>query len=218
MNSLWRNIKWESKKRLEAFKIPMIFYLALNILFLVIPKAMCQYMALHLYILVFLVNMIYALSALAFLVYPIMVMGDGYDTRHYELEKLTNTSSYSYIVAKIIMNVPTVILLFCNAWVGEYIMGKFATSNVSYFKMNLQVPVYQILFDVTVFLPILYLFVYLMLYERSYTLRRFMALILTLILYSLFGNIHASILEILVIKAILCIPIFWRAGKILQKA
>ena len=163
MTELLKYMRRDAKRRLYAARIFLIIWFALDLIVFALPQTACRWITFHAQFLIALFNTLFVLAGFGFLFYPAFILGASWFMPRRTMEQLTGVSTRKQIVSGLLLNIPSALLLFLQSQIGSALMQKFARNGMSYFHLTFseETSLLSSCFNLTVYIPCLYLFFYL---------------------------------------------------------
>lgn len=217
MKKFRSSLYWEGRVKYEKLRFLALALVCANLILWIIPESWCRYVDKVFMPAVILLSLFYGAATMVMLFYPSLSMVSGYRAPYRDMERLTGMRAWQRQAAKLAVNLVVTGILFVLLKIGEYLMGKFADTTHSYFKMQMDQPFPELILAVSVLFPVLYLWAYLMLYKRNRTRHDLLSWLIAAALFNLphFANM-GEIWKILIRTAI-CVPFFIAAGRLEER-
>lgn len=168
MEKKWfASAKWECKKQYFELRYLMCGYAALDLLLFLLPQQWCQAATRNALWAVMAVNLLYAVGGCLLLVYPMLTMVPAREGDARILEQTAGLTGPMRLLYRIPANLCTALLLYANAEAGNWLMGKFAADNMTFFAMNLELTAVETVLYFGLFSPCLYYCFYLIFAKRG---------------------------------------------------
>lgn len=220
MNRILVNLKWQILDRGCRLRIPMAYFIVLDLILLALPVSVCQYLDRNLNFLVHIVNLTYAFSLVFLFFYGLSYVNqEGNDVAGREFVRLAQPNPWIRLLIRLLTNTVFSFLCFANILLGSRLMGKFADENHSYLKltMNGNIPKGFLMFAIV--LPLLYHFILLLAHDRNIRYPSIPAMILLLFLiYAPYNSLSHRLPSgvMLVLTIVIMLLVFWKAGDLDQ--
>lgn len=217
MKKFRSSLYWEGRVKYEKLRYLVLALVCVDLLLRIMPESWCRYVDNVFMPAVVLLSLFYSASTMVMLFYPSLSMVNGYRAPNRDMELLSGVPAWQRQTAKLAVNLLTTGILFVLLKIGEDLMGKFADSTHSYFKMQMDLPLPELILTVSVLFPILYLWAYLILYKRDRTRHYLLAWLIAAALYNLPHFAHMGQIWNILIRTAICVPFFIAAGRLEER-
>lgn len=219
MNRLFTNLKGQLLYRGYHLRFAIIYFLVMDLILLLLPVSVCQYLDQKLIFLVMLVNFTYAFSIIVLFFSGIAyVDGQGRVSRQ-ESILCSEANPWLRLLARLLTNLVFSGLCFGNAILGSRLMEKFADENHSYFVLKMNGNLLFGFFGFALVFPLLFHLVNLFIHKenvKSMSLPILVLLFFFIRVYNVAFSRFPDWLTALVMVAIMA-GAFWQAGRLEQK-
>lgn len=204
---------WEGRTKYERLRFLFLALICANLLLWIMPESWCRYADDTFFPAVMLLSLFYSLSALVMMFYPTLSLVSGYGEFYRDMERLTGVPVWQRHAAKLAVNLAVTGVLFILVKMGENVMTKFAGETHSYFRMQLDLPAPEMILAVSVLFPVLYIWAYLVLYQRNGNRHGVLAWIIAALLFNMFHFAGIDMVWRIVMRTLICVPFFISAGR-----
>jgi len=153
-------IKWESVKQFHRLKWLILGFAVIFLVMILLPASWgkSESDASGTVLMLFSVVMMFGILGLA--LYPMYNMISDFRRQTYTMQRITGKSHTAVFFSKIIMNLAVFLLVAGLLYSGTTLMDRFSTENMHYFTFTLNEPYLQIMLEMVLLYPAIFLFCY----------------------------------------------------------
>lgn len=214
------NLKWQILDVGYRLRIPVAYFVVLNLILLALPVSVCQYLDRNLIFLVHIVNLTYAFSLVFLFFYGLSYVNhEGNDGAGREFIRPAEPNPWIRLLTRLLTNTFFSLLCFANILLGSRLMGKFADENHSYLKLTMNGNISKGFLMFAIVLPLSYHFILLLAHDRNIRFTSISAMILLLFLiYGPYNSLSHRLPSgvMLVLTIVIMLLVFWKAGDLDQ--
>lgn len=185
---------WECRKRFYHWRYPGAAFLCLLLVTALLPASACRFLDTHARVLVQILNAVLAITvSIGLGILPFSSLSEPYGTPEYEKEQCSDIRVSIRLLARLLANLILYLLMLSAGYLTMWAMDKFGDNAHSYFHISLELEPMgaQTLAMSALFVPMLYLTVFLWQYERDQR----KAFVSSYILAFLGGNLALTFLD-----------------------